>query len=48
MLKAIDDQTPMLELQHNVKVILDKVEADIQKFDNQNLRHKIKGEGPDL
>ena len=28
-MKAIDDQTPMSELQHNVKLILDKVEADI-------------------
>ena len=42
-MKAIDDQTPMLELQHNVKLILDKVEGDIYKFDNQNLRHKCEG-----
>ena len=28
-MKAIDDQTPMLELQHIVKLILDKVEEDI-------------------
>ena len=27
--KVIDDQTHMLELQHNVKLILDKVEVDI-------------------
>lgn len=44
-MKAIDDQTPMPELQHTVKLILDKVEADIQKFDNQNLRHESEGEG---
>ena len=44
-MKAIEDQTPMLELQHNVKLILDKVEADIQKFHNQNLRHETEGEG---
>ena len=30
-MKAIEDQTPMLELQHNVKLILDMVEADIHK-----------------
>ena len=47
-MKAIDDQTPMLELQHNVKLILDKVEVDIQNFDNQNLRHESKGEGAAL
>ena len=47
-MKAIDDKTPMLELQHNVKLILDKVEADIQNFDNQNLRHASKGEGASL
>lgn len=37
-MKAIEDQTPMPELQHNVKLILDMIEARIQKFD-QNLRH---------
>ena len=30
-MKAIKDQTPMLELQHNVKLILDMVEVDIHK-----------------
>ena len=30
-MKAIEDQTPMLELQHNVKLILDMVEEDIHK-----------------
>ena len=43
-MKAINDQTPMTELQHTMKLILDKVEANIQKFDNQNLRHKSEGE----
>ena len=43
-MKAINDQTPMLELQHNVKLILDMVEIDIQKFNNQNLRHESEGE----
>ena len=28
-MKVIDDQTPMLELQHIMKLILDKVEVDI-------------------
>ena len=28
-MKAIDDQTPMPELQYNVRLILDKVEVDI-------------------
>ena len=42
-IKSIDDQTPLLELQQNVKLILDKVEVDIQKFDNQNSRHESKG-----
>ena len=27
-MKAIDDQTPMPQLQHNVKLIFDKVEAN--------------------
>ena len=30
-MKAIEDQTPMLALQHNVNLILDIVEADIHK-----------------
>ena len=47
-MKSINNQTPMLELQHTMKLILDKVEADIQKFDNQNLRHERKGEGEAL
>ena len=38
----------MLESQHNAKLILDKVEVAIQKFDNQNLRHERKGEGTTL
>ena len=42
-MKAINDQTPILELQYNVKLILDMVEVDIKKFDNQNLRHKREG-----
>ena len=46
-MKAIDDQTPMPELQHNVKLILDKVEAYIHKFDNENLRES-EGEGVSL
>ena len=40
-MKAIDYQTPMPELQHNVELILDKVEVDIKKFNNQNLIIKI-------
>ena len=44
-MKAINDQTPISDLQHNVRLILDKVEVDIQKFDNQNLRHESKGGG---
>ena len=28
-----------------MKLILDKVVEDIQKFDNQNLRHESEGEG---
>ena len=47
-MKAIDDQKPMPQLKHTMKLILNKVEVDIQKFDNQNLRHKIKGEGATL
>ena len=31
-----------------MKLILDKVEVDIQNFDNQNLRHEREGEGVDL
>ena len=44
-MKAINDQTPMLELQCNVKLILDMIEEDIQNFDNQNLRHESEREG---
>ena len=44
-MKAIDDQTPMPELQHNVKLILELVEVDIHKFYNKNLRHEREGEG---
>ena len=44
-MKAINDQTPMLELQHIVKLILDKVEVDIHKFDNKNRRHERKQQG---
>ena len=43
-MKAIEDQTHVPELQDNVKLILDMVEIDIHKFD-QNLRHRRKGEG---
>ena len=46
--KAINNQTPILESQHNVKLILYMVEADIQKFYNQNLRHEREGEGATL
>ena len=42
-MKPINDQTPMPELKHNVKLILDKVEVDFQNFDNQNLRHESEG-----
>ena len=42
-MKAIIDQTHMPELQHTLKLILDKVEANIQ-----NLRHESKGEGAAL
>ena len=38
----------MLKLQHNVKLILDKVEANIQKFDKKNLRRESEGEGAAL
>ena len=38
----------MPKLQHTKKFILDKVEADINKFYNQNLRHKSEGEGAAL
>ena len=31
-----------------MKFILDKVEAYVQKFDNQNLRHESEGEGSTL
>ena len=31
-----------------MKLILDKVEVDIQKFENQNLSHDSKGEGAAL
>ena len=47
-MKSIDDQTLMPELQHNVKLILDKVEADVYKFHNLNLRHKSEGGGATL
>ena len=43
-MKAIDDQTPIPELQHNVKLILIMVEIDIQKFDNKKLRCEREGE----
>ena len=39
-IKFIDDQTPMPKLQHTVKLILDNVGVDIEKFDNKNLRHE--------
>ena len=42
-MKSIEYQTPMPKLQHNVKLVLDMVEIDIQKFNNQNLRHKNEG-----
>ena len=32
----------------NAEINFDKVEVEIQKFDNQNLRHKRKGEGMTL
>ena len=38
-MKSIEDISLMLELQENVKLILDMVEAYIQKFD-QNSRHE--------
>ena len=43
-MKAINDQTHMPKFEHNVKLILDKVEGDIQKFNNQYLRHESEGE----
>ena len=47
-MKAINDQTPMSKLQHNVKLILDMVEEDIQKFNIQNIGHVREGEGEAL